>query len=92
MITGSASGINNLESLSTMVKYLETIAKNTSYNIQLETLVAIVKEQLEATIAFNNAYSSGSSGTSSTSQDIAKANNDQLQLMIAKLDSIAQTQ
>ena len=92
MMTGSASGINNLESLSTMVKYLETIAKNTSYNIQLETLVAIVKEQLEATIAFNNAYSSGSSGTSSTSQDIAKANNDQLQLMIAKLDSIAQTQ
>ena len=92
MMTGSASGINNLESLSTMVKYLETIAKNTSYNIQLETLVAIVKEQLEATIAFNNAYSGGSSGTSSTSQDIAKANNDQLQLMIAKLDSIAQTQ
>lgn len=91
-MSGRASGTTdgNVAAIDDAVKYLKTIAENTSYNKLLSSIADILKQNLQITAKMNNANSSNSN--TAAEQDFTDSINSDISLLISKLDAISQTQ
>lgn len=91
-MAGRASGTTdgNVAMIDEAIKYLKTIAENTTYNKLLSSIADILKQNLQITAKMNNANSSAS-GTAAE-QDFTNGINNDISLLISKLDAISQAQ
>ena len=84
--SASIDSLNN-KSFEMMILYLKQIAANTGYNTAIPSIIEILKSTANVLSGVVNGATNGTA----TSDDAATAMNNEISLMMTKLDTIAQT-